>query len=455
MFNNYESPYLNEYLRQNNNRDIRQQQNYGHHLRYNPTNIINYNMNSLQRNFVSNENMNRPPIKKNKTQEKFYPKKYNLEKQTPIQQRENYMGRPINMNDYRNQNNYNIYYNKNGLDIKPRNVFNNNNINNYNNINNINFDNHNNNINNNNINNYNKNNINNNNYINNYNKNNINNNNINNRNNNINNNQMKIEKKLETPNPKPAPIPDFSRELLKALIYLYYFEKALSDKYESNLFYNSDKDFYLINPDFLKQFKNFYQYEEIKNWLEKRANYYYQYIIKKPELIESLINDLPKENLSKINVIWNDLKEFMKINSSASQNGNILYTNKAIIFPSTIMDIIKSFDDKVKNTIKPKKFIFNSNLVYYINNQNKIIIGSLKRDEAKFIPEYVFEFDNNVKQSEKDKIFNFPNNYSYINDYIIHKKCQLHLQYQVQKLRNEQDQSIGSLIILIQITPPK
>ena len=55
MFNNYESPYLNEYLRQNNNRDIRQQQNYGHHLRHNPTNIINYNMNNLQRNFVSNE----------------------------------------------------------------------------------------------------------------------------------------------------------------------------------------------------------------------------------------------------------------------------------------------------------------------------------------------------------------------------------------------------------------
>jgi hypothetical protein len=75
---------------------------------------------------------------------------------------------------------------------------------------------------------------------------------------------MKIEKKLETPNPKPAPIPDFSRELLKALIYIYYFEKALSDKYESNLFYNSDKDFYLINPDFLKQFKNFINMKRLK-----------------------------------------------------------------------------------------------------------------------------------------------------------------------------------------------
>ena len=116
--------------------------------------------------------------------------------------------------------------------------------------------------------------------------------------------------------------------------------------------------------------------------------------------------------------------------------------------------MLKSFDEKVKNAVKPKKFIFNSNSVYYINNPNKIIIGSLKRDEAKFIPEYVFEFDNNVKQSEKDKILTFQNNYSYINDYIIHKKCQLHLQYQVQKLKNEQDQPIGSLIILIQITPP-
>ena len=58
----------------------------------------------------------------------------------------------------------------------------------------------------------------------------------------LNNNQIKqIEESEDIHNLKK--IPDFNKELLKVFIYIYYYEKILLEK---NIFYNSDKDFYII-----------------------------------------------------------------------------------------------------------------------------------------------------------------------------------------------------------------
>ena len=67
----------------------------------------------------------------------------------------------------------------------------------------------------------------------------------------------------------------------------------------------------------------------------------------------------------------------------------------------------------------------------------------MQRNIAMFTPEYIFEYDKNVEKSEKDKLYQIP-----INDYIIQRKCYLHIFNQVQKLINEQGQPIGSLLIL-------
>ena len=398
--------------------DIRQQQNFGNgkyrnYLGNDFMNINDFHINNQQKNLMQNEYFN-PQIRRNKTHEKFQTNNFIQEKQTQIQPRENYMKQRFNMNinDNRNQNNPNFYHNKDKFDIRPKNDFSNNNINNNKFNNNLN---------------------------------NKFNNNLNNKFNNNFNNQTKIETQLETPNPTTSSSSDINKKILKALIYIYYFEKSLADKNEKNLFYNSDTDFYLINPDFLKQFKNNYPYNAIKKWLDlKRNSYNYGDIKYLSSLIELYIDELLKENLLKKDFLWEGLKDFKGINTIVTKIGGIIFTNEGMILPSKIIDIIKSFDEKVKNAVNPKNFIFSSNSVYYINNPNKIIIGNLQRSNAMFTPEYIFEYYKNVEKSEKDKLFHIP-----INDYIIQRKCNpYNNKNQVQNLINEQGQPIGSLIIL-------
>ena len=48
---------------------------------------------------------------------------------------------------------------------------------------------------------------------------------------------------------------NFDNEILKAFIYIYFYEKIVLEK---NIFYNSNKDFYLINTKWIENFKKFY-----------------------------------------------------------------------------------------------------------------------------------------------------------------------------------------------------
>ena len=68
--------------------------------------------------------------------------------------------------------------------------------------------------------------------------------------------------------------------LLKIFIYIYYYEKTLS---ENNIFINSNEIYYLINPNWLDEFKNFYSYNKFKSQLDltnKTNKYDYRFIDK-------------------------------------------------------------------------------------------------------------------------------------------------------------------------------
>ena len=98
-------------------------------------------------------------------------------------------------------------------------------------------------------------------------------------------------------------------------------------------------------------------------------------------------------------------------------------------------------DKEIKKFFQPKNFFFQSNLVYYINSPKKIIVGYLK-DNIKFISKYIFEFENNLEQSEIYNIIFTP-----INNYINQIKCNPKLSFQQIFVENK---PIGKLIILNQ-----
>jgi len=63
---------------------------------------------------------------------------------------------------------------------------------------------------------------------------------------------------------------DFKKDILKALISIYYYEKP-SDINENVFFV--DQQYYIINPEWLKAFKEYYNYQNLYNLLIKDKNY--------------------------------------------------------------------------------------------------------------------------------------------------------------------------------------
>ena len=264
--------------------------------------------------------------------------------------------------------------------------------------------------------------------------------------NNYNSNKIKIKPKKDEKEIKAQnPASDFDKDLLKVFIYYYFYEKyekiVPNDK-NKNIFINGNKNFYLINQDWLNNLKNTYGYEQLKKRLESLAkNYNYNNV---ESFIGNNLKMLSEENIIKKDAVFQDLKNVKKICTGVDNKNNIKFTGPGIILPSKIMDIIKSWDENVKNII-PKYFIFKFGLVYYINNFNpgKIIVGNLDKSTALFKPKYIFAFSIKLEKSEIEQITS-----NRINDYIAKRKCYHEKEGQPQQLKNEEEQPIGTLIIL-------
>ena len=229
---------------------------------------------------------------------------------------------------------------------------------------------------------------------------------------------------------------NFDREILKVFIYIYYYEKIAGER---NIF-NNEEDFYLINPKWFKKFKEFYSYDKLKKRFDNLSKVYNYNILDYG--IKFILDTLSAENILRNVEIFPDLKEIKLINTIATKEKGIIYTNPGIIIPGKIMDIIKNFNFFEFQKIQPKIFYFISNLVYYINSSKKIIVGYLK-DNIEFIPNFIFEFNNDLEEYEIKHIIFTP-----INDYIIQNKCNPKKFFQ--PILNEKNQQIGNLLILNQ-----
>ena len=209
---------------------------------------------------------------------------------------------------------------------------------------------------------------------------------------------------------------NFEREILKVFIYIYYYEKIVLEK---NIFYNSYKDFYLINPEWIIKFKELFSCDKLEKKLNSFSKVFnYNNLDLK---IDFIIDNLSNEDIFIQGKIFPQIN---LINTSVSKIENIFFTNHGIIIPAKIMNIIKNLYEDIKNFIQPKNFYFQSNLVYYINSSHKIIVGFFKNN-IEFFPNYIFEFNNNLEQSEIYNIIFTP-----INDYINQIKCNHKLYFQ-------------------------
>ena len=185
--------------------------------------------------------------------------------------------------------------------------------------------------------------------------------------------------------------------IIKVFIYLFYYEKYLLNK-KGNIF-NEREMYYLINPDWLEEYKQFYNYQKNENIL--------QYINKdNPKIkyknledyLESIINKcLNNFNSDISNGLPNDLKNINNIDPLC----NISTFKKGFIIPSKIFNIIRK-SEGIKICYKQIKII---NEEIYLYFPYKIVIGNLKN--IFFIPKYILNYNLlEIYNLEKDLLFN-------------------------------------------------
>ena len=206
--------------------------------------------------------------------------------------------------------------------------------------------------------------------------------------------------------------------ILKLLVYIYYYEIFLSENNEEDIF-KGNEDYYLINPDWVKIIKKCYNslFKSLRN-IEIKTNYnnLKKYFIK----ITSLKNNLNIKN----NKLFEDIMNIEKIKPKNLLKNEILFYQNCYIINSEIMDIIISiFNNKELDLKNTKIFVKNEN-IYLICSKN-IIIGNL--NEKLFIPNFIISFNSNYE-------FNYSD---------------------LQVLTDENDERLGKLEILLNKTTNK
>ena len=105
--------------------------------------------------------------------------------------------------------------------------------------------------------------------------------------------------------------------ILKILIYIYYYEKDLSQK---NIFINSIEKYYLINQNWFNQFKYFYSYNKLKEQLDSIKNHNY-------DIIDIYIKDIINKIIQTIKPNYQLLPQNLKINI-LSEKMELLFLKK-------------------------------------------------------------------------------------------------------------------------------
>ena len=183
---------------------------------------------------------------------------------------------------------------------------------------------------------------------------------------------------------------NFCKEILKLIIFIFYYEKNLSENLE-NIFSDENEEYYLINPVWLNQFKIFSDYQKIYQFLDNIPNdndINYQNIY---HVLETLTESLLKEIKSKFkkNNLFEKLKDINILICPIDNKFGINFFSKCIIIPSNIFNRFRNIffqNEEIPNM--PIKIISKEKNIFVLFN-NDIEIGNLNT-QLIFIPKYFF-----------------------------------------------------------------
>ena len=240
-------------------------------------------------------------------------------------------------------------------------------------------------------------------------------------------------------------IDNSNENILKIFISIFYYEKSISSNI--NEIFSKTQNFYLINPDWLIELKNNYNYEKINELL---SNYKKSNKIDYSNLDQNM-NDilLYSKNIIKIDKIElsDNLMNNDYINPPLLKNNNINYYDKFHIIPFEIMNSIKEYILGNNITVEPKEIFISQDNYIYILDSLQIYFWKID-DKLLFTIKYIFLYDSiNIFNQEKKIINSNP-----IIEYIQQRKCNQNGAILQDLWDNESSQKIGKFITLNNIS---
>ena len=233
--------------------------------------------------------------------------------------------------------------------------------------------------------------------------------------------------------------------LLKLFSYVFYYEKNLQDNELENIFILYG-EYYLINEEWINQFKVYYKYEKVYKSLYiisqqnpeinyKNLDYYIDSFIKK--YANNNNNFIPFEK-------YNFSKKLKEIDIEYSKN-------KQYILESKIMELINECLNQNYKNIEPKKLIKKeNNNMFLIDKYNiKIIIGNINEDTLQYDFKPIFNRKcilsyKSIQILSKEKEILLDNS---LDNYINYRKCNK-LDPNKQILIDDKNNELGNLIII-------
>ena len=195
---------------------------------------------------------------------------------------------------------------------------------------------------------------------------------------------------------------------LEILVRIFYYNKYLTEK-ENESFKELKKEensetVYLIHNSWMEEYKSFFDYQYLENYLKNKKEYSDKFIQNNynlsTETINDIIKNLPNEYINKINT-KNQFDKNKTFTYEFNQNKNgINYLCNNHIINSNIYQLLEESKYKLKDVIKTFDlyFVGSKKMLLLSNekgsNKDSDEIGSIN-DKGIFIPEYILNYAEN------------------------------------------------------------
>ena len=188
------------------------------------------------------------------------------------------------------------------------------------------------------------------------------------------------------------------QDILKILFYIYYFEEFLLTNIDLKKIFNDYQTYFLINSNWMKELKEFYDYQKICNFIKQNKNLKFLNI--NYNTLDGHIKMILKSFLDKFSdSINSEFPENLK-NNKKIQSDETFLEKYIIPIPEKILDMIK-FNNKL-NINSNKINVRKNDLFIYDNSLSLLIIGNLN-EKLLFIPKFKLKYSKlNCLYSDKE-----------------------------------------------------